>query len=220
MKSGDVFSVDGSAVTPTETKTDVSASYMHFTGMGGYVFLLNETDKNTISYSKRENASYLEIFISHGVRPSGNGKAYAYVYLPEATAEQTAAYNASPDIKLVRRTNKTHAVAETKLGVLGCNIFDSQGDSFNNNSGITAVRSISASKACSIMISTNAQGQTVISVSDPTQLTPTVILDLGINATSVVSADEGVEVALSAGSARITVNTLNAKGATFSVTLK
>ena len=70
------------------------------------------------------------------------------------------------------------------------------------------------------MISTNAQGQTVISVSDPTQLTPTVILDLGINATSVVSADEGVEVALSAGSARITVNTLNAKGATFSVTLK
>ena len=70
------------------------------------------------------------------------------------------------------------------------------------------------------MISTDAQGQTVISVRDPTQLTPTVILDLGINATSVVSADEGVEVALSAGTARLVVNTLDAKGATFSVTLK
>ena len=219
IRTGNTFAVNGSAVTLTETKKTVeNAKTMHFSGMGGYIFLRSAEDGNTTGYkmSKSGNYSFLEITLSHGINP--NGKTYAYVYLPEATAEETEAYNASPDIKLVKRNTKAHAVAETKLNMLGCVFFEK--DTVVNNSGVTAVKSIAANNSCAVMVSTNASGETVITVSDPTQTLTAIVLDVSINASQVVSASDKVTATADGSSARIVVDCLGNHGQTYSVTLK
>lgn len=221
IKPGDVFSVNGVAVTPSATETTVNdAKTMHFTNMGGYVFFKTDVDGNDITYSKATNTkSFLQITLNHGVGNTNlNGK-YAYVYLPEATASETESYNADPDVEILYRKNAVHAVAEKKLGILGCVFFDAD-TTINNGSGVTAVTSVKATNACTMMIIAESDGSTTVCVSDPTQLQNQLSFTLGINASTVVHADDGVTVTLTDGQAKVMVNTLAHTGGTYTFNIK
>lgn len=139
---GDALRVNGQA----SAKGNAVINYAHFTNMGGYVF-----DGNTVvSYAK--SGSYLEMTISHGVKPD-NGK-YFFIYLPNATSEDTADYynKLSERITVISQTNTVHAVRDNDLDVTGYVFYEA-----GSCDGVTV------SAACILMIDNDK-----ISVSDPT----------------------------------------------------
>ena len=141
-RSGDTFKVDGVSAEAGST----AAKYAHFTNMGGYVF----DGSDTVSYTK--NGSYLEMTVSHGVRPT-NGD-YFFVYLPGATENETKAYsdNMSSRITVISATNAVHAVRDNDIGVTGYVFYEA-----------ATCNGVTASAPCTVMISGNE-----VSVSDPT----------------------------------------------------
>jgi hypothetical protein len=202
---------------------------MHFTNMGGYVFLDSSYtvlySKATNSYNGAENSinaegsyDFLEISLSHGEGNVSGGK-YAYVYLPEATVSGTENYD---DIVLLKRNDNAHAVLEKTLGAIGCVFFDYETVEIKgSNATYTSVRKIETSATCAVIIGRGENGETVISVADPTQLNATVELEIEIEGvTELVSADAGVSATVSNGIAKITVNTFGSLGKTFNLTVK
>jgi hyaluronate lyase len=207
---------------------------MHFTGMGGYIFLGDNTvryDKTTYNGSAsngtladetrkdpKEKHTFLEITIDHGKNPSG-GK-YAYIYLPEATLDKTNAYSANPDVKVLSDSNTVHAALETKIGALGA-VFYAAGTLTVNESSSPVTRIYASNGAC-VIVSTNENGETVISVSDPTNSLSSLSFEIDVkNAKSIKSFDDGVSGATitSAGKLSFRVNTTDDCGKTFSVTV-
>ena len=230
-RDGDVLSVNGSAVTaPSTTETEIDARTMHFTNMGGYVFL--ESNK-TVLYSKAtspynnarkdtelsDTRDFLEISLSHGSGNVTNGK-YAYVYLPEATVQETEDYN---DIQILLLGDTTHAVLEKKLGIVGCVFFEDFGDgvTLTDCEDYTAVSGIEADTPCILMVSKGENGEYNISVSDPTQTYSNIKFYITIDGISeVVSADTGVSSSISGNTISVTVNCKGALGSTFNLTVK
>ncbi len=235
----------GTAVSPTTLGTQISARTLYFTGMGGYVFLRTNsdgTDKdgNTVYYRKATydssanspadklygtgTRSFLEINFSHGSGAVIDGR-YFYAYLPEATVQETEAYLADPDVLPLAYVPNTHAVLETKLGIFAANFF-TEGDNDTVSIGegyytYTNVRGVEADTPCSVMISKNAAGETVISVSDPTQSFSNTVIRVTLESVSeVISADPDIKTKLESSTVSITVNTQNACGKTFTVTVK
>lgn len=211
-RSSDVLTVNGSALSLSagDTVTE-TVKTMHFTNMGGYVF----TDGTKLTYGKAQNAgqvqtnktnTFFEATYSHGA--SKNGDTYAFIYLPEATAEQTSAYADAPDVSVLTLTDKIHVVKENKLGVTGYVFYES-----GSANGVTA------EAPCAVMV-TDKNGEVQISVSDPThELSEMKItVDLGRDL-AVKSADRGVNVAVKDGKAIVTVSCAGNVGNTYSVTL-
>ena len=230
-KSSDVFSVNGASIAPATAETTISARTMHFTGMGGYVIL----DGSNVIYQKATNSSinsssgtgtqnFLEISISHG-KGDGNieNDRYSYVYLPEATVQETESYNQNPDVEILLRSDTTHAVLEKKLGIVGCVFFEDFGDgvTLTDCEDYTAVSGIEADTPCILMVSKGENGEYNISVSDPTQTYSNIKFYITIDGISeVVSADTGVSSSISGNTACVTVNCKGARGETFNLTIK
>jgi hyaluronate lyase len=230
-KDGDILSVNGVSIAPATVETEISARTMHFTSMGGYVFL----DTNKILYSKSTNSynnthndikaegtrDFLEISLSHG---DGNvsGGIYSYVYLPEATVQETESYKENPDVEILARNTNIHSVIEKKLGVIGCNFFSENGGTVVNFvTDASAVTEIKANSECSVMVCKNADGSYTVSIADPTQLTTSLKVTVAIKGINeVISADNGITANVSNGVATFIVNTENARGTTFNVTVK
>ena len=256
-RSDDVLSINGiaqsvTAVTvdahsPQAPQTTVEARTMHFTNMGGYVFIRtdengNDKDQNVLSYAKVNNPflekgesqyasaaeiqslknhreDFLEITINHGVIGDEAGK-YAYVYLPEATVTETEDYYSNPDVEILTRST-AHAVIEKTLGVVACNVFSRTAVNVNGFADYTALTKIDAKHPCSIMVTKNEDGSYLISVSDPTQLNTSTELDITISGISeVVSANTRVNATVDNGTVKIKVNTKNMIGQTFNLTVK
>ncbi len=229
-RSNDVLSVNGVSIAPVTLQTTTDTRTMHFTNMGGYVFLGN----HTVSYKKATNMPYgsdpdsgadtrdfLEVTIEHGIGNSSLDGRYAYVYLPEATLEETNTYNANPDVEILHRSDTTHAVLEKKLGIVGCVFFEDFSDAVEVDNESTAVSYIESETPCAVMISKNADGSYTVSVSDPTQTYSSLKFYITIDGISeVVSADTGVSSSISGNTASVTVNCKGARGATFNVTIK
>jgi hyaluronate lyase len=217
------------AIPTLNTMTKLNSRAMWFKNMGGYVFLDNSdvyyqvaaNPINKIITAGTGTRDYLEIVIDHGVGDGSlENNAYAYLYLPELSAAETESYAQSPDVAIVRRNNKTHAVIEKTLGIFSCIVFDA--DSFNVNNDATNIKSVDAQTPLALMVSKDESGQTLISVSDPTQTYRQIIIDLEIDGISqVVSADENVEASISGGILSITVkNAKETPGASFNLTVK
>lgn len=205
---------------------------MYFTNMGGYVFLGGDTvsyAKTTIkgdptsgtitSWYAKNSQDFLEITIEHGA--SENGKLadsnYSYIYLPDASKEDTDAYGATPDVALLQRNDKCHAVYESSLGILGAVFFEADG--FEAPEG-APVSYLESETPCAVMISKNDKGQTVITLSDPTQSYSNIKLSLNISGVSAVAhADAGVNATVSGGTVTVNANVKGSCGSTFSVTL-
>lgn len=207
---------------------------MYFTNMGGYVFLGGDTvsySKTTIkgddtsgtitSWASKSSMDFLEITIEHGKSTNGalDDTNYSYVYLPDATLEETNAYGQNPDVKVLRRSDKCHAVYESDLDIFGAVFFER--DSFTVAEDGSPVSAIETNTGCAVMISKNENGEAVVSVSDPAQTDNSISLTLTLNGISgVVSATAGVSATVNGSTVNITVNTKGACGGSFNVTLK
>ena len=201
-RDSDVLTVNGSAVSPLNgTEYDDTVKTMHFTNMGGYVFL-EDTD---VTYKR--TTSFLEIWTDHGVRPQN--ATYAYIYLPEATSAETESYSQSPDVEILTLNDTVHVVRENKLNVTGYAFY-----------GASGANGVTASAACAVMVSVE-NGQTTITFSDPshelTELTLTLELP---GAGSVVSADSNVNASVENGTVTINASISGNVGQTYTVIIK
>ncbi len=223
---------DVCAVPNISNMTSIDERTMWFGNMGGYVFLGNEdvyyrVVANHSNAKGTEAAStgtmdFLEVVINHG-KGDGNleNDKYAYVYLPEATVEETESYNENPDIVMLKRNSKTHAVIDTTIRTLGAVIFSSTGDTVSINNESTPVTSIKASTACTLMISTNEAGETIISIADATQNYRKMEFEIQVkDVTEVISADSAISASVTNGTVKITLNCADNLGQSFNLTVK
>jgi hyaluronate lyase len=244
-REDDIFTVGNESVEPIlNVETTLSDRVMHFTNMGGYVilkdygaslkYLKTEASGDEKGYMNSSEAtqkrSFLEIVLDHGVGNTSSGKLdsnkYFYAYLPESDVTKTNEYAQDADVDLLSISG-SHAVIEKKLGIVACNFFGNNGtlnltaSGMPNYSAITSLTSVSTDRACSVMVTKNTDGSYTVSVSDPTQLSSSIKLDVAISGISqVVSADNGISATVENGVAKITANTNGSMGATFSITLK
>ncbi len=216
---------------PCIPETTVDARTMHFTNMGGYVFIGNQNvcyqKASRYPYDTVNNADteaskdFLEIVIHHGTGDGEVDGKYAYVYLPEATVQETEDYYTAPDISVLLRSDTTHAVLEKKLGVIGCIFFEEFSDAVDVEDDSVAVKSISCETPSAIMISKGENGEYTISASDPTQTFGNIVFEIEIEGvSSVVSTDAGVTASISGNTVKVRIDSANALGAGFSLTVK
>jgi len=203
-RKDDVFSADGKAVSLTDKEIADKVKYMHFTNMGGYVFL-EETD---VKYRKAVNKnSFLEIVTEHGKNP--DGAKYAYIYLPEATNAETAAYSASPDVEILAQSNLVHVVRENKLGVTGYVFYGAGGSN-----------GVKVDNACALMVR-QEDGKTVVSVSDPSHLLTSLKITLTLDGiTALESADPEIKASVSGNTVTLDLSIEGNVGNTFVATFK
>jgi AcrR family transcriptional regulator len=188
---------------------------------------LSNNDNNVIKY--RKNNGFFELIFDHGKGNTSNGalvnNKYAYSYLPEATSEETELYAADPDAFLIAYTPTAHAVLEKKLGIVAANFFEDGTNAAvsikGTNTQYTALTKLEADTPSSVLVTKGENGEYTISVSDPTQIyRQTVVTATFTGITELVSADSGAEVEIEDGVVYITINTANACGKTFNITVK
>ena len=198
------FLSDGRAVTFASdpiAKEGVSKAY--FSEFGGYYFP-TATD---VTYYK--SGSYIQILLDHGVAPTD--ATYSYVMLPNMDKNQVNAYVKTPDIQILSNTSVVSAVKETKLGMTGI-VFWEAGASFTAGD-----IKLTATDACSVMLTENADGTVTFSVSEPTQKLNT--LTVTVEGVWNLSGSEDMTATVVDGNTVITVSTANSLGATFTCTL-
>ena len=155
--------------------------------------------------------SYLTVGNSHGTNPSADS--YAYVLLPNYTASQVAAYAAAPVTTVLQNDAAISAVRDAKLGVSGAVFW--QDASRRVTTGATPAF-ISSDRKSVVLVQDAGDGQTLLSVSDPTQAnTAGINVELGRAVGSVVSLDAGVSVSQLSPTLKLTVATSGARGKTF-----
>ena len=225
---------DTCAIPSIDAMTSLDARTMWFGNMGGYVFLGNEEVYYRVvanapnakgSETNGSSFKYLEVVINHGVGDKNiENNRYSYVYLPEATVQETEDYYSNPDVMILSRNSTAHAVIEKKLGVIGCVFFERSGKGTtveNLAPEASSVKKITSKDACTVIVGKNADGSYTISVSDPTQLDNELMLDIEITGiTEVVSANTRVTAKVENGVARLTVRVDGSLGAAFNVTVK
>jgi hyaluronate lyase len=230
---------------PNTAQQDLAANYrtqvngvntMYFSNMGGYVFFDTAGDGNSLSYTKfnvtgdpskgtisdsgsKGSYSFLEITLEHGTGNSSLNGSYYYAYLPEATTGQTEAYYVNPDVKLLSKSDNLHAVLERTLSAVGAVFF--AGGTLNVNEEETPVTRIYSSTGAAVMISTDENGQTTVSVSDPTNSLASMTLEIDITGISeLVSAEDGVNATVNGNTLKLSINSTGSCGATFDIVVK
>ena len=152
----EAFYANGLAVSDKNGVIE-DCSSIWFSTMGG-IYLPTVTDvtygrytgADVDSVAKSNKVSFLELYINHGKKLSG--EKYEYVMLPTMTKEETEAYCASPDVEILSNTPSVQAARDNSSNTTGY-VFWWAG-SFN---GVTV------SAGCTVIV----QGNTV-AVSDPT----------------------------------------------------
>ncbi len=156
LLGAETVTVDGAKMekTNTYTKPFENPKWMHLEGIAGYYF--PQGGNLVLDKVVNSGVSYLETWFSHGVSPTK--QTYAYVLLPEKTAEQTAAYSQNPDIEILSNTEALQAVKEKGLGITGM-VFWEKG----------SLNDITASVPMIVMDGA-AEGGRELSICDPTKL--------------------------------------------------
>ncbi|MFD8690090.1 polysaccharide lyase 8 family protein [Streptomyces sp. NPDC059651] len=214
--------VDGRA-TPADTGWSAQLKevrWLHVAGTGGYVFpepvTLNGLRENRTATWREINLKYgtdtsvtrpyLTLWQDHGTAPQGAG--YFWLQAPMASAERTKQWSSAPPVKAVARTTAVHAVRRCADGLLAANFW-----------AAGTAQELTADGPASVLV--RPEGKTVtVSLSDPTQLRSSVVLDLAQRNLSVVAADPGITVAPTGTGIRITAATSALHGATLNLTLK
>ncbi|MFJ6463281.1 polysaccharide lyase 8 family protein [Streptomyces sp. NPDC091387] len=194
--------------------------WLHVAGTGGYVFpepvTLNGLREDRTATWREINLKYgtdtsvtrpyLTLWQDHGTAPSGAG--YFWLQAPAASAERTKQWSSAPPVKLVAGSTAVHAVRRCADGLLAANFWTAG-----------TAQELTADGPASVLV--RPDGKTVtVSLSDPTQLRFSVVLDLALRGLTVVSADPGVSAAPAGSGIRITADTAGRHGATLNLTLK
>ncbi|MFF2840833.1 polysaccharide lyase beta-sandwich domain-containing protein [Paenarthrobacter sp. NPDC057981] len=134
--------------------------------------------------------------------------AYSYIVLPGASAVATARIAEQSPLRVIARTGVVHAARHETTGRWAAAFFDAGTASF-----------VTASQPCAVAVEELAD-QLVVTLSDPTQLSSSIVLELDIKPSSVLSADPGLDVSRQNGRTRITADVNGTQGASKSVRLR
>lgn len=190
------LTVDG--VLQRSAESSSTSSWAHLEGVGGYVFpggaplrTLREvrTDSwkaindgaSTSGSGEPVSREYVTLWFDHGANPSG--ATYAYLLLPNATAEQTAAYSG---VEVLANTADVQAVHAGRGGQ-GHRLFAATFWAAGGVGGVTA------SAPCAVLVR-RAGDRVSVAVSDPSRTVDSVTLTLDHPAHGVVSTDDTVTV--------------------------
>ncbi|MBM7788367.1 polysaccharide lyase 8 family protein [Tenggerimyces flavus] len=213
--------VNGSVVVPAsgDTATIAKVRWLHLAGTGGYVFpapvtlgLIRQvrtrrwadiTTHQSWALTTPITHTYLTAWLDHGINP--NGQAYAYVMLPTATPAQTEAFAASQGASVLANTSNAQVVRAG--GVTCANLWQP---------GTASI--VTANQGVSAVISTG-EGLATVALADPKHATTTMTATIALTATSVVSADAGLQVT-SLNPLTINANLTGAAGSTKSVQVR
>ncbi|MEV6963386.1 polysaccharide lyase 8 family protein [Streptomyces sp. NPDC051207] len=190
------FTVDGSAqsATPGWSAILTDARWAHLAGHAGYVFpggatvkALREartgawSDINKGAVTDPVTRRYLTLWFDHGTDPTW--ATYAYVLMPGATAERTAARAADTGwLTVLANSNDQQGVRVPSLGFTGVNFW------FGGTVG-----DLTANAPASVMIRQSGTTATVC-VSGPLRDGTAIDLTWNRAVTSVTSADPSVQV--------------------------
>lgn len=194
--------VDGTPAAIDSEDIDISGSkWVHLEGTGGYYF----PGGGTIKARKASNAaSFFEMWFDHGVNPQKDS--YAYVLLPNKSAEETGAYADNSDIEILVNTPKLQVVHEKTLGISGMVFWEagSYGD-------------IRVSKPMIVIVEDN-NGKLTVAASDPTHKLTDATLTIS-SSLDKISSDDTVAVTTSEKSTILKYNFENSDGRTMSASL-
>src|SRR5699024_2228428 len=116
----------------------------------------------------------------HGVTPEDAG--YAYVLLPNKSADETAAYSQEPDVNVLENSKDLQTVEESVLGLTAVNFWQEGTMDF-----------IRSDQAASVLVKEEGEELT-LSVSDPTQKNDEVVVELKKVGDKVIEQDDSIEV--------------------------
>ena len=193
-KTNEAFFINGMAATEGETE---NVSSVNLGNKLGYYFPYGEK----ITY--RKNNGYIEAGLVHGNNFTGG--TYAYIILPEKTADETGNYVS--EISIIQNDGKIQAAGK--------------GDIFEAvfyEAGICG--DFEVSEGLILMAEETDSGTLKIAVSDPTQKLDSAVIRIYRPLTETVQADKEIEVLISENSTDIRIDFTNSRGKTFYTELK
>lgn len=216
--------VDGveQPVTQGWGDTFTNRSWAHLAGANGYVLLEGDAalqvsrEERTGSWADvTDGASttpitrrWVSLWLEHA-----QGGSYAYLLLPNATAAATQAEAAEPTVTILANTVDVQAVQDVAIGEVAVNFF-----------AAGELPSVIADGPCSVAVGRSADrgwSTATIAVSDPTQLRPSVEVQIRSGGRATVTAtDDTVTVLRDASWATVTVDTSDLDGRTHTVTIE
>ncbi len=217
------LTVDGVAKPATLgwSETMSGIGWAHLAATGGIIFHGGATVKglrearngawseiNAAGSSAIITRNYATLWLDHGANPTN--ATYAYTQLPGASAAQTSAYAANPDIIILANTAAIHAVREQSLGITAANFW---------NDGTSTAGLITTDKKCSVLVRETTT-QLDVALSDPTQLGGIVTIELARSAVALTSADPAITVWQLSPTIRFTANVSGALGRTLTATFQ
>ncbi len=223
------FTVNGTVIKPVMGWSNNlgHVSWCALDGVGGYyfpggaaslqaAFVANNGGWSDIGGRSRRGSSssaytddYLKLWYNHGANPTN--ATYAYVLLPNMTADSVAAYAANPDIVVLANTPAVQAAKKPSLGVVAANFW---------TAGTHSADLITATAPSSIITRSHAHNFTV-GISDPTQTnTGSMTVTFKQAASALVSADPGVTVKQLSPAIVLSVNLNRSLGKSFQASFK
>ncbi|MBQ8407480.1 MAG: hypothetical protein IJY39_01305 [Clostridia bacterium] len=105
---------DGKRINFTESELSLAAQRIFIPHTGGFIF--PEGGDLKVRFYQSGGVRFVSIRIDHGVDPEG--EKYAYILLPNATEDDTLAYDAG-DVVILRNDGKIQAAKEKSSGLCG-----------------------------------------------------------------------------------------------------
>jgi hyaluronate lyase len=156
---------------------------------------------NTFLARDRElKANYLTLYFDHGNNP--NGASYSYVILPNKSVEQVKNYSTTPDVTVLENSSEAQGVYEKNLRITGVNFW---------NDAVKTVGPITSDRKSSVMMR-ETDTEIFISVSDPTQRSGVVTVQVGRNALECLAKDENINVVQLSSAILFTVDVAGKNG--------
>lgn len=175
---------------------------------------INFTAGDTAAYTR----NYLSLAVPHGDNTNAKlssfkNEYYSYVLLPSKTEEQVKAYAEDPDIEILANSSMVQAVRDNKTDVTGYLFWGDQSKEIR-------VGDVGAVKGSVTVVKDAASHTMTVGMADVHQTNASLTFRVYGNGIELISADEGVTVTPDKYGAKIVVNTVGAKGKTFTATLR
>ena len=196
------IAVNGEVIKTSNNATVYEGTdYITVEKFGGYYFPTKEDV--TIKHSIATNSRYGQIYINHGSAPQD--EKYAYVILPEMSAEEVAAYAANPDVVVVRAHNFVSVVREVTSNTTGYVFWYG-----------TYAEGLRASTACVVVKVDNHDGSFTYSVSDPSQ--KLAVMTFTLDGEWEVEGNKVTGSSIQDGKTVVTINSNESLGASLTFT--
>ena len=154
IEDGESILADGVEIPFAEGEISLAAKRVYIPHAGGFIF--PEGGNLRVKFYEKSVLRFASVFFDHGYDP--DGEKYAYIILPNATAEETWGYDAS-DIEIFRNDGIIQAARESSSSLCGI-VFREAGE----------MRGICADHALIAMMQQGDDGKIeALSVCDPTQ---------------------------------------------------